>query len=126
MEYYGANASCYIRHYGVKGMHWGERRYQSKDGKWTKEGLRRRRTHGHAKTAASAALLLSGVAGSVLVTNLVNPALGIGVAAAASLARTRVDKGSALSPREVVEIGSAAVAAGLVRYGAGLAAAYLR
>lgn len=29
-------------HHGVKGQHWGERRYQNKDGTWTAEGKARR------------------------------------------------------------------------------------
>ena len=32
-----------LYHHGVKGMKWGIRNYQNKDGSWTKEGLERRR-----------------------------------------------------------------------------------
>lgn len=34
----------YLEHSGTKGMKWGIRRYQNKDGTWTEEGKRRRRT----------------------------------------------------------------------------------
>lgn len=33
--------SDYISHYGIKGMRWGIRRYQNKDGSLTQEGKRR-------------------------------------------------------------------------------------
>lgn len=33
----------YLVHHGIKGMKWGVRRYQDSSGKWTKEGLERRR-----------------------------------------------------------------------------------
>lgn len=33
----------YLSHYGVKGMRWGVRRYQNKDGSWTNEGIYRKR-----------------------------------------------------------------------------------
>lgn len=36
MEYY--DKSYYIAHYGVKGMHWGERRFQNPDGSLTDAG----------------------------------------------------------------------------------------
>lgn len=32
----------YLMHHGIKGMKWGVRRYQNKDGTWTAEGQRRR------------------------------------------------------------------------------------
>lgn len=32
-----------LKHYGVKGMHWGIRRYQDENGSYTKAGLRRRK-----------------------------------------------------------------------------------
>ena len=34
----------YLAHYGVKGMKWGVRRYQNKDGSYTNAGKRRRRS----------------------------------------------------------------------------------
>ena len=39
MEYY--DKSNYIAHYGIKGMHWGERRYQNVDGSLTDAGRSR-------------------------------------------------------------------------------------
>lgn len=35
--------SNYLQHHGVLGQKWGVRRFQNKDGTWTKEGLARRR-----------------------------------------------------------------------------------
>lgn len=40
--YYTVNSNSLV-HHGVKGQHWGERRYQNKDGTWTEEGKARRR-----------------------------------------------------------------------------------
>ena len=34
----------FLEHYGIHGMHWGTRRFQTKDGTWTQEGLARRRS----------------------------------------------------------------------------------
>lgn len=34
----------FLYHHGIFGMHWGVRRFQSKDGTWTPEGLARRRS----------------------------------------------------------------------------------
>jgi len=36
----------YLSHYGIKDMHWHERRYQNYDGTWTEEGKERRRKGG--------------------------------------------------------------------------------
>lgn len=41
MKYYIGSIQCdpnYLEHYGKKGMHWGERRYQNPDGSLTPEG----------------------------------------------------------------------------------------
>ena len=35
----------YLSHHGVKGQHWGVRRYQNEDGTWTEAGLQRRREY---------------------------------------------------------------------------------
>lgn len=35
-------SSTYLAHYGIKGMKWGVRRFQNKDGSYTDEGRRRR------------------------------------------------------------------------------------
>lgn len=42
-EYYAAQNDYrqYMQHHGVKGMHWGIRRYQNYDGAYTQEGLKR-------------------------------------------------------------------------------------
>lgn len=36
-----ASPSNYLEHYGIKGMHWGVRRFQNKDGTWTSAGKER-------------------------------------------------------------------------------------
>ena len=36
--------SNYLEHYGVKGMHWGIRRYQNKNGSYTEAGKKRYKT----------------------------------------------------------------------------------
>ena len=42
MSYYNDNDYCdYLAHHGIKGMHWGIRRYQNPDGTLTEEGRRR-------------------------------------------------------------------------------------
>ena len=40
----------YLIHHGVKGMKWGVRRYQNKDGTWTEEGIYHKRMLNAAKT----------------------------------------------------------------------------
>ena len=40
----------YLVHHGIKGMKWGVRRYQNKDGSWTEEGMYHRRMQKAAKT----------------------------------------------------------------------------
>lgn len=44
-EFYKATeaGSTFVKHDGVSGMKWGQRRYQNEDGTWTEEGLARRR-----------------------------------------------------------------------------------
>lgn len=37
------NPHNYLMHYGTKGMHWGDRKYQNTDGTWTEAGKMRRR-----------------------------------------------------------------------------------
>lgn len=40
----GDKTDDFLSHHGIFGMHWGVRRFQSKDGTWTQEGLARRRS----------------------------------------------------------------------------------
>lgn len=39
---YNPYSDSYLAHYGIKGMKWGVRRYQNKDGSYTAAGKRRR------------------------------------------------------------------------------------
>lgn len=41
-----------LYHHGIKGMHWGVRRYQNKDGSYTKEGKERRMYSDRARRAS--------------------------------------------------------------------------
>lgn len=49
MEYYAVNTDSYLQHFGVKGMHWGIRRYENEDGSLTPAGRRRYKVDSYAE-----------------------------------------------------------------------------
>jgi hypothetical protein len=46
-DYYSRYWDDYLTHFGIKGMHWGQRRYQTEGGEYTEAGMVRRYGHGH-------------------------------------------------------------------------------
>ena len=46
-DYYSRYWDDYLTHFGIRGMHWGQRRYQTEGGEYTEAGMVRRYGHGH-------------------------------------------------------------------------------
>ena len=59
MSRYGYIAHSELQHHGIKGMHWGIRRYQNPDGSLTEEGKRKYYTHDTAKRIRAAQIGMS-------------------------------------------------------------------
>lgn len=113
MMYYPPVRSDELYHFGVKGMHWGIRRYQNKDGTLTPAGRKHYESIVNNKHYAKS---MGEVASRSVKT-------GAAVGAAAYAANTAVLKRSdkdtkILNPYRALLAGNTAVAAGLVAYGA--------
>lgn len=69
--------NTFLIHHGIKGMHWGVRRFQNKDGSYTSDGKSRRRTHTLSKQQArnlkDAAQIAGGVAAIYGLYKVANP-----------------------------------------------------